>query len=308
MKPLFKYPGGKTRELKNIRFFYPANNENTIYIEPFLGGGAVYWDFPDAKEYHINDISLDLINIYKFSAVKEKIFMDTLKMIGNDWEVLNSNKDKTIIKIDNDKYEWFLQRKKGKMEIEDAIITARKSSYFVGIRNLYNKETNLKKKSAYYLFIMSFAFSSLFQYNSKGEINIPYGGKGYNSKSFNKVIEKIVSNDVQARLSKTKFYSEDFDVFLKRFYKDNNAFVFIDPPYVSDMIYNGVKFDFNQQEKLVNSTGKLKNFLTVIGDEEKIFEIYSKKNFKIIKKPIKFSINFKGRNEKDKFNLYISNK
>ena len=40
LKPLFKYPGGKASEYK---FIAPLVPKHTIYIEPFLGGGAVYW-------------------------------------------------------------------------------------------------------------------------------------------------------------------------------------------------------------------------------------------------------------------------
>ncbi|MCJ0583955.1 DNA adenine methylase, partial [Enterococcus cecorum] len=42
LKPLFKYPGGKSSEYKHLRELFPKFN---TYVEPFLGGGAVYWAF-----------------------------------------------------------------------------------------------------------------------------------------------------------------------------------------------------------------------------------------------------------------------
>ncbi|MCJ0588760.1 DNA adenine methylase, partial [Enterococcus cecorum] len=39
LKPLFKYPGGKSSEYKHLRELFPKFN---TYVEPFLGGGAVY--------------------------------------------------------------------------------------------------------------------------------------------------------------------------------------------------------------------------------------------------------------------------
>ena len=41
LKPLLKYPGGKTSELEVIEKYLPKNFNN--YIEPFVGGGAVYF-------------------------------------------------------------------------------------------------------------------------------------------------------------------------------------------------------------------------------------------------------------------------
>lgn len=41
MKPFLKHSGGKAREIKNFLSHIP-NNYNR-YIEPFVGGGAVFW-------------------------------------------------------------------------------------------------------------------------------------------------------------------------------------------------------------------------------------------------------------------------
>lgn len=40
MKPIFPWPGGKTRLLKYI---LPAIVEHTCYCEPFAGGAAVFF-------------------------------------------------------------------------------------------------------------------------------------------------------------------------------------------------------------------------------------------------------------------------
>ena len=53
MRPLFKWPGGKGRELVHIRPRIPAHRR---YIEPFVGGGAVYFDL-EPQEALINDIN-----------------------------------------------------------------------------------------------------------------------------------------------------------------------------------------------------------------------------------------------------------
>ena len=45
LKPLFKWTGGKRREIKIFSEYYPdIINNNFTLVEPFLGGGAVYWE------------------------------------------------------------------------------------------------------------------------------------------------------------------------------------------------------------------------------------------------------------------------
>lgn len=63
---LIKWPGGKAREIKYIKHLIPNYDR---YIEPFFGGGAMFFYLkPDSAV--INDISSDLIDFY--SLVKEQ--------------------------------------------------------------------------------------------------------------------------------------------------------------------------------------------------------------------------------------------
>lgn len=62
MKPLFKWTGGKSDELQHIRKHFPVNFD--IYIEPFVGGGAVFFDLNPDKAV-INDIHPELTAFYR---------------------------------------------------------------------------------------------------------------------------------------------------------------------------------------------------------------------------------------------------
>lgn len=62
MEPLLKYRGGKRREIPNFRNLIPQNY--TTYIEPFFGGGAVFFDQEPVQSI-INDINHPLINFYQ---------------------------------------------------------------------------------------------------------------------------------------------------------------------------------------------------------------------------------------------------
>ena len=63
MKPFIKWAGGKEKELPIILENLPKKFER--YIEPFVGGGAVYFALNKPNSI-INDKSDELINLYNF--------------------------------------------------------------------------------------------------------------------------------------------------------------------------------------------------------------------------------------------------
>lgn len=62
LRPLLKWAGGKTQELKYILPALPA--DFSAYYEPFVGGGAVYTAV-QAEASYINDKSAELIALYR---------------------------------------------------------------------------------------------------------------------------------------------------------------------------------------------------------------------------------------------------
>lgn len=60
MKPLLKWPGGKAREIDQISSLIP---EYDRYIEPFFGGGAMFFHL-NPSHAAINDNSRDLMEFY----------------------------------------------------------------------------------------------------------------------------------------------------------------------------------------------------------------------------------------------------
>lgn len=62
MKSPIKWTGGKRREISFFSSYLPIDYK--IYIEPFVGGGAVYWHLLPQNAI-INDINPHLINFYQ---------------------------------------------------------------------------------------------------------------------------------------------------------------------------------------------------------------------------------------------------
>lgn len=74
LKPLIKWSGGKSDEIKIFEKYFPDNYDT--YIEPFIGGGSVYF-YLNPKKAIINDIHKELIDFYmSISNGKSKIFMN----------------------------------------------------------------------------------------------------------------------------------------------------------------------------------------------------------------------------------------
>lgn len=99
MNPIIKWAGGKEKELPYIKENLP--NKIDRYIEPFVGGGAVYFDL-NIKNSIINDKSEELINLYKCIKYQDKEFFEKLKAINKNWVLLEGvveNNAKELLKM-----------------------------------------------------------------------------------------------------------------------------------------------------------------------------------------------------------------
>lgn len=62
MKTPISYYGGKQSMVKDI---LPLIPEHRIYIEPFFGGGAIFWAKEPKKSEVINDVNMNIVNFYE---------------------------------------------------------------------------------------------------------------------------------------------------------------------------------------------------------------------------------------------------
>lgn len=77
MKPIIKWSGGKAREIKHFKKHYPERFN--LFIEPFVGGGAVFFDL-NFETNVIADVHDDLINFYQ--QIKNGHGPKMFKMMG----------------------------------------------------------------------------------------------------------------------------------------------------------------------------------------------------------------------------------
>lgn len=82
LQPIIKWPGGKEKELGYILPNIPSFNG---YFEPFVGGGSVFMAV-DATEYHINDLSHELISLYNNISLGNNAFYKYVEAIALSWD------------------------------------------------------------------------------------------------------------------------------------------------------------------------------------------------------------------------------
>lgn len=118
LRPLLKWAGGKSQELKYILPELPAHFSR--YYEPFVGGGAVYTAI-EADSYLINDKSKELIGLYKIIRSRRRSAFFT------QLYTLNENRDRLrrIFAEQESKlrriYADFFDHKTGKTDLEKRI-------------------------------------------------------------------------------------------------------------------------------------------------------------------------------------------
>lgn len=99
MNSIIKWAGGKEKELTYIKESLPDKIDR--YIEPFVGGGAVYFNM-DIKNSIINDKSEELINLYRCIQNSDEEFFNKLKAIYRNWRLLENiveNNSDELLKI-----------------------------------------------------------------------------------------------------------------------------------------------------------------------------------------------------------------
>ena len=110
LKPLIKWSGGKGDEIKNIIPHLP--NEYTTYIEPFIGGGALFFHLAPNKAV-ISDVHTELVDLYQSIATGHAgDIYEFMKQTPNDEATYYHVRDEMAIEnsIDNAK-RFYYQRK-----------------------------------------------------------------------------------------------------------------------------------------------------------------------------------------------------
>lgn len=230
-RPFLKWAGGKTQLLEQFQGLYPEElkrGEIRYYFEPFLGGGAVFFDVIqnfEIEKAFLYDVNPEIVLV--FNVVKRDV-------------------NKLIRELDK------LQKKYFALSSEED-----KKEFYYKERTLYNKslkntdfhkyEANWIKRAARMIFLNRTCFNGLFRQNRKGEFNVP-SGKYKNPRISDP--ENLIS--VSQVLQKAEIRTGDFT---KPFEKiTEESFVYYDPPYrpisKTSAFTTYAKGDFGEPEQI----------------------------------------------------------
>jgi len=65
MRAVFRYPGSKWSIAQWIISHFPEGYENLVYLEPFAGSGAVFFNKNPGRVETINDLDSDIVNLFR---------------------------------------------------------------------------------------------------------------------------------------------------------------------------------------------------------------------------------------------------
>ena len=202
MKPIIKYRGGKYKEIPLFKDFLP--NKFDTYIEPFFGGGALYF-YLEPKKAIINDFNARLVNFYKE-------IQSNFETVSQQLSVLQKIYDRNQSDFQDLK----------KLYPDELVINSNEDLYYK-LRDMFNHKTQAVYLDAViYFFINKTAYSGMIRYNSNGEYNVPFG----RYKSFN---TSLLTKDHSKLLESAKIFNKDYSATFDM--AKTEDFVFLDPPY-----------------------------------------------------------------------------
>ena len=206
-KPFLKWAGGKGQLLGEFEARLPrAVKEGRVsaYVEPFVGGGAVYFHITSKyafEERHIFDTNEDLILAY--TVVRNDV--DDLIEVLRDMET-------TYLNLDAKKREEFYYTVRREYNEERSSI------------QLNNYSKAWVQRAADLIFLNRTCFNGLFRVNSEGSFNVP-AGRYRNPKILH---EELLRSDSEL-LENTGIHHGDFSSSAP--FVDEETFVYFDPPY-----------------------------------------------------------------------------
>ena len=225
-KPFVKWVGGKTQLLEDIKRSLPLDflrRENAVYVEPFVGGGAVlFWilqQAPNIERAVINDINPHLITTYRVIKENPEALIGKLEILQEEYLPLGEE-----------------ERKK----------------YYLEKRDIYNTVTLSEVEvAALFIFLNRTCFNGLYRVNSQGKFNVPHGRY---------VRPKICDRETiladSRILQKVEIHCGDFAETIN--FASPDALFYFDPPYKplsktsSFNSYAKEEFDDDEQIRLRN--------------------------------------------------------
>ena len=206
-RPFLKWAGGKTQLLAQLRALYPpalAAGEIETYVEPFMGGGAIFFDvaqnYPLARAY-ISDANPELILIYRVMQQQVDDLIAALARYADEYLALEQEARASYYYRVRDK----LNQQLAEMDFD-------------------NFSGQWVERAAMHLFLNKTCYNGLFRLNARGYFNTPHG-RYKNPRILDADNLRAASRILQMAEIRRGDFESCGDV------ADDRTFVYFDPPY-----------------------------------------------------------------------------
>ncbi|MDR2208408.1 MAG: Dam family site-specific DNA-(adenine-N6)-methyltransferase [Azoarcus sp.] len=232
MNPVLKYRGGKLREIP--RFLHHIPNDFDRYIEPFLGGGALFFHIEPARAV-LNDVNARLMGFYR--------------QLRDEYPQMREQFDALQAEYERNQREYAAL----KAEQPDRRVPNANEDLYYRLRALYNRPDETWLEGVLYYFINKTAYSGMLRYNRRGDYNVPFGRYPHLN------TQRVTARHSEL-LRRAELYSVDYSQIFSM--AEKNDFIFLDPPY--DCTFNDYGniesingFDEAEHHRLAEAFGKL---------------------------------------------------
>ena len=281
MNPVLKYRGGKSREILRFLQYIPDNFNR--YIEPFFGGGAVFF-YLEPDNAIINDLNGRLMMFYQ--------------QLRDDYPAMRIQLDELQRQYEVNQAEY--KRLKA-LSPDERVPNANEDLYYK-IRELFNHPDDSFLDGVLYFFINKTAYSGMIRYNNSGEYNVPFG-------RYPNLNTHLVTAQHSELLQRAELFNMDYRNIFDMAGEDD--FIFLDPPY--DCIFNDYGnidmmngFDETEHRRLAEDFRNLScRALMVIGKTPLTEELYSGYIFDEYYK--NYAVNIRNRFKNDKMHVVVKN-
>lgn len=224
-RPFVKWVGGKGQLIGQLSPLLPKDLSKRaafVYVEPFVGGGAMLFyvlsRYPNIERAVANDLNVDLVTTYKVVQNKPEQLITTLAEMQRTF------------------YAWTEEPER--------------RAYYLDLRERYNSHPSDDVEiAALFIFLNRTCFNGLYRVNAKGQYNVPFG----------KAVRPLICDAdnlraASALLQKVEFLCGDFESVGR--HVQGRAFWYFDPPYrpltptASFTAYSKDGFGDNQQRRL----------------------------------------------------------
>lgn len=267
-RPFLKWVGGKGALLETLAGMLPA--EFGTYMEPFLGGGAMFYSLAAAG---------------KLKAAKRVVLSDVNEELIWSYKMVRDRVEDVVKRLDEHDQAW----------------TAGGDEYYYSVREQMPRSLTEEQRAARMIFLNKTGYNGLYRVNDKGRFNVPPG----KFKNRPTVCDRDNLRACSEALRGTMLDVVTYQAVLT--HAEEGDFVYMDPPYLpvsktsSFTAYTAGEFSLLDHKKLAETYSRLTDrgvkVMLSNSSHPKVKALYSKFEVRTVTAPRSINTHYEKRGD-----------